>query len=137
MRLVLVLACIGAVFGVPLQYALPYAHAPLVHAPLLHAPVVAEPVSYPKYAFNYGVKDPHTGDIKSQQEERDGDVVKGSYSLVEPDGSTRTVAYSADDHNGFNAVVHKTGHAVHPVAVAPVAHYAVNPALSISPYTLH
>lgn len=33
--------------------------------------------AYPKYAFNYGVKDPHTGDIKSQQEERDGDVVKG------------------------------------------------------------
>lgn len=32
---------------------------------------------HPKYAFNYGVSDPHTGDIKSQHETRDGDVVKG------------------------------------------------------------
>lgn len=73
--------------------------------------------SYPKYSFSYGVKDPHTGDIKSQAEERDGDVVKGQYSLVEPDGSVRTVDYNADDHNGFNAVVHKTGPAVHPAPV--------------------
>lgn len=65
--------------------------------------------AYPKYSFNYGIKDPHTGDIKSQAEERDGDVVKGQYSLVEPDGSVRTVDYTADDHNGFNAVVHKSG----------------------------
>ncbi|XP_026328527.1 cuticle protein 8-like [Hyposmocoma kahamanoa] len=125
----LFLACIGSAAALP-QYALPslIAHAPVVHAPIVRA----EPVAYPRYAFNYGVKDPHTGDIKSQQEERDGDVVKGSYSLVEPDGSTRTVSYAADDHNGFNAVVHKTGHAVHPAAVAP-AHYA--PALiAVSPY---
>ena len=27
-----------------------------------------------------------TGDVKSHAEERDGDVVKGQYSLVEPDG---------------------------------------------------
>lgn len=52
--------------------------------------------------------------MKNQWEERDGDVVKGQYSLVEPDGSVRTVTYTADDHNGFNAVVHKTGHAFHP-----------------------
>lgn len=38
--------------------------------------------AYPKYAFNYGVKDPHTGDIKSQQEERDGDVVKGQCDII-------------------------------------------------------
>lgn len=35
------------------------------------------PQDHPKYAFNYGVADPHTGDIKSQHETRDGDVVKG------------------------------------------------------------
>lgn len=46
--------------------------------------------------------------MKSQHETRDGDVVKGQYSLVEPDGSIRTVDYTADKHNGFNAVVHKT-----------------------------
>ena len=32
-----------------------------------------------KYEFSYGVKDPKTGDIKSQKETRDGDKVKGSY----------------------------------------------------------
>lgn len=47
------------------------------HAPVLAHAVHAEPVAYPKYSFNYGIKDPHTGDIKSQAEERDGDVVKG------------------------------------------------------------
>lgn len=63
------------------------------------------------------MSDPHTGDHKSQHEVRDGDVVKGSYSLAEPDGTIRTVHYTADDHNGFNAVVEKSGHAVHPVPV--------------------
>ena len=52
--------------------------------------------------------------MKHQHETRDGDVVKGQYSLVEPDGSIRTVDYTADKHNGFNAVVHKTP-AIHPV----------------------
>ncbi len=64
--------------------------------------------AHPKYNFKYGVSDYHTGDVKSQHEERDGDVVKGQYSLVEPDGSIRTVDYTADKHNGFNAVVHRT-----------------------------
>ncbi|XP_065164262.1 cuticle protein 18.6-like [Atheta coriaria] len=64
--------------------------------------------AHPKYSYKYGVNDFHTGDIKSQHESRDGDVVKGSYTLVEPDGSIRTVDYTADKHNGFNAIVHKT-----------------------------
>lgn len=74
--------------------------------------------AYPKYEFNYGVADAHTGDHKSQKEERDGDIVKGSYTVAEPDGTLRTVHYTADDHNGFNAVVTRTGHAVHPQVVA-------------------
>ncbi|KAI8429109.1 hypothetical protein MSG28_007663 [Choristoneura fumiferana] len=64
--------------------------------------------AYPKYVFKYGVNDFHTGDIKTHHESRDGDVVKGQYTVVEPDGSLRTVDYTADKHNGFNAVVHKT-----------------------------
>ncbi|KAL1497028.1 hypothetical protein ABEB36_008057 [Hypothenemus hampei] len=64
--------------------------------------------SPPKYSFKYGVNDFHTGDIKSQQEFRDGDQVKGEYSVVEPDGSIRTVQYTAGKHSGFNAVVHRT-----------------------------
>ncbi|KAJ8918330.1 hypothetical protein NQ315_008023 [Exocentrus adspersus] len=69
--------------------------------------------SHPKYAFRYGVSDPHTGDVKAQQESRDGDVVKGQYSLVEPDGSIRVVDYVADPVNGFNAVVSKSAPSVH------------------------
>lgn len=69
--------------------------------------------AYPKYHFTYDVKDEHTGDVKSQSEERDGGIVKGRYSLIEPDGSKRTVEYTADDHNGFNAVVLKD-HGFHP-----------------------
>nr|CAD7443136.1 unnamed protein product [Timema bartmani] len=70
--------------------------------------------AHPQYKFDYAVHDPHTGDVKNQWESRDGDVVKGSYSLVESDGTVRTVDYTADKHNGFNAVVKKSGHAMHP-----------------------
>lgn len=63
-----------------------------------------------------------TGDVKSQSEVRDGGVVKGQYSLVEPDGSVRTVDYTADDINGFNAVVSKSAPTVHAKVVAPVVH---------------
>lgn len=82
---------------------------------------------HPKYAFNYGVQDYHTGDIKHQSEVRDGGVVKGQYSLVEPDGSIRTVDYTADDINGFQAVVSKSAPTVHAhpvVKAAPVIHAA-------------
>lgn len=58
--------------------------------------------------------DPHTGDIKKQYEERDGDVVRGYYSLVEPDGSIRIVEYTADDKHGFQATVRKIGPSHHP-----------------------
>ncbi|XP_044263216.1 cuticle protein 8-like [Tribolium madens] len=64
---------------------------------------------HPKYQFNYAVHDPHTGDEKQHIEERDGDQVKGTYTLKEADGTTRVVEYKADKHNGFNAVVHKIG----------------------------
>ncbi|XP_049866489.1 cuticle protein 19-like [Pectinophora gossypiella] len=70
--------------------------------------------SHPHYTFDYSVKDPHTGDYKNQWETRDGDVVKGSYSLAEPDGTTRIVEYTADKIHGFNAVVKRIGHAHHP-----------------------
>ncbi|EZA53050.1 Cuticle protein [Ooceraea biroi] len=47
------------------------------------------------------------GDNKAQEETRDGDVVQGSYSLIEPDGGRRVVSYAADPINGFNAVVQR------------------------------
>lgn len=58
----------------------------------------------------------------------------GSYSLVEPDGSLRTVIYTADPLNGFNAVVEKTP-LVHKAAIAPalpVPHAFPAPAVPIA-----
>ncbi|XP_063890455.1 cuticle protein 8-like [Helicoverpa armigera] len=119
----------------PLHYAAPVAHyaAPIAHyaaAPVVHyaAPVAhyAAPVehydghdtyAHPKYEYSYSVADPHTGDHKSQHESRDGDAVHGYYSLVQPDGSVRKVEYTADDHHGFNAVVHNSAPSVHPAPV--------------------
>ncbi|KAM3962329.1 uncharacterized protein ACR2FA_003560 [Aphomia sociella] len=102
-----------------------HAPAPVYHAPApvaYHAPIAKiiahqpEEIAYPKYEYTYSVADEHSGDNKSQQEVRDGDVVKGSYSFHEADGSIRTVEYTADDHNGFNAVVHNTAPTAAPVA---------------------
>ncbi|EAU77140.2 AGAP003377-PA [Anopheles gambiae str. PEST] len=108
-------------------------HAPLgaypavakVAAPLAVAKVAAPYADYdasPQYSYSYAVADAVTGDNKNQQESRSGDVVTGSYSLVEPDGTRRTVEYNADPINGFNAVVHREPLAVK--AVAPIAKYA-------------
>ncbi|SPP79866.1 blast:Larval cuticle protein A3A [Drosophila guanche] len=59
----------------------------------------------PQYSFAYDVRDTLTGDDKRQEEKRDGDLVKGQYSLIEPDGTRRIVEYTADDASGFNAIV--------------------------------
>ncbi|XP_002132860.2 trichohyalin [Drosophila pseudoobscura] len=61
--------------------------------------------SRPQYSFAYDVRDTLTGDDKRQEEKRDGDLVKGQYSLIEPDGTRRIVEYTADDASGFNAIV--------------------------------
>ncbi|KAJ8982766.1 hypothetical protein NQ317_018178 [Molorchus minor] len=79
----------------------------------------------PQYTFGYDVNDPFTGDSKSQVESRSGDVVHGSYSLNDPDGTRRIVDYTADPINGFNAVVRRTPliHTANVVApgISPVA----------------
>ncbi|KAI8437642.1 hypothetical protein MSG28_011893 [Choristoneura fumiferana] len=83
-----------------------YAAGPVVAA----APVAARLEEFdplPQYRFGYDVADSLTGDYKSQTEQRDGDVVQGQYSLVDPDGTRRIVDYAADPVNGFNAVVRK------------------------------
>lgn len=58
--------------------------------------------------------DPHTHDIKSQHEHRDGHNVKGGYTMKEADGTTRVVEYVADHKGGFQAVVKRIGEAQHP-----------------------
>ena len=70
----------------------------------------------PQYTFAYDIQDVITGDSKAQFETRNGDVVQGSYSLIEADGTRRIVDYTADPVNGFNAVVNREP----AVAVAPV-----------------
>ncbi|XP_046990313.1 cuticle protein 19.8-like [Schistocerca americana] len=87
-----------------------------IATPLAAAIAAGEYDPHPQYTYGYSVQDAITGDAKSQQESRDGDVVQGSYSLVEPDGSVRIVEYVADPVNGFNAVVRKEA----AVAPAPV-----------------
>ncbi|XKL67490.1 hypothetical protein PGB90_002981 [Kerria lacca] len=72
--------------------------------------------AYPQYQYAYSIQDALTGDSKAQEEVRDGGVVKGRYSLIEADGSRRTVNYYADPFNGFNAIVQKDL----PVLTAPV-----------------
>lgn len=67
----------------------------------------------PYYSYQYNVHDGKTGDVKSQHESREGDTVKGYYTLTEADGTIREVHYTADKHNGFNAIIKKSGSA-HP-----------------------
>ncbi|XP_023172902.2 cuticle protein 8 [Drosophila hydei] len=78
---------------------------------------------HPKYNFAYDVQDAVSGDSKRQVESRDGDVVQGEYSLDDADGFRRTVKYTADSVNGFNAVVHREplGHTHHKLIVAAPA----------------
>ncbi|KAF5275609.1 hypothetical protein FQA39_LY06721 [Lamprigera yunnana] len=115
-------------------------HVAIAHAAPIHAvhaaPVVAshgyghgyghsvDYYAHPKYEFNYGVADAHTHDHHSQHEVRDGDAVHGEYSLHQPDGTVRTVKYTADDKNGFNAQVHVSGHAAHPQSHSSYGHNA-------------
>ncbi|CAB3233488.1 unnamed protein product [Arctia plantaginis] len=61
----------------------------------------------PQYSYGYDVQDALTGDYKGHQEHRNGDLVTGSYSVVDPDGTRRIVDYTADSLNGFNAVVRR------------------------------
>lgn len=65
---------------------------------------------HPNYQFSYKVADDETGDYKSQTEVRDGDVVHGEYSLRDADGYLRSVHYTADSVNGFQAVVQRSLH---------------------------
>ncbi|XP_046622030.1 larval cuticle protein A2B-like [Neodiprion virginianus] len=102
------------------------AHGAFLHHPIPAGAVltVAKPVDShdpnPQYNYAYNVQNALTGDSKMQHEIRDGDVVRGSYSLVEPDGSLRVVDYTADPVNGFNAVVRKKPAIVKVAVTAPV-----------------
>ncbi|KAH8369153.1 hypothetical protein KR009_002850, partial [Drosophila setifemur] len=76
---------------------------------------------HPRYSFGYDVQDAETGDVKSQTESRDGDVVQGQYSVNDADGYRRIVEYTADAVRGFNAVVRREPLSSAAVVVKPLA----------------
>ncbi|XP_069669232.1 cuticle protein 7-like [Periplaneta americana] len=97
----------GAIREVPVPYN---HHHHQHHAAASHHNGAYNPrvdyVAKPDYTFAYGVEDPLTGNSQNHKETRDGDVVKGQYTVLDPDGTTRTVTYTADPQNGFQATVH-------------------------------
>ncbi|KAJ6647975.1 Pupal cuticle protein Edg-84A [Pseudolycoriella hygida] len=113
-KIVLSFALLAIAAAVPVEYK-QYSHEAHHDAPA-------------EYEFSYAVHDDHTGDIKSQQESRKGDVVHGRYELIDSDGHKRIVEYTADEHSGFNAVVHREPTDIKiPVYVAKEAHYSHAP----------
>ncbi|XP_063357917.1 larval cuticle protein A2B-like [Cydia amplana] len=97
----------------------------VVPAPL--APVARfDPL--PQYSYGYDVQDALTGDYKGHQEQRNGDLVTGSYSVVDPDGTRRIVEYAADPLNGFNAVVRREPLVAPARVLAPAPVFAPAPA---------
>ncbi|KAJ8941530.1 hypothetical protein NQ318_010298 [Aromia moschata] len=102
------------------------------HVPGTKAIVSQDYDPNPQYTYSYYVQDPLTGDFKNQIESRNGDLVQGSYSLIEPDGSRRTVEYNADSVNGFNAVVHKEPLAAATPTLAALPTYAQLPTSAIT-----
>ncbi|XP_014099733.3 larval cuticle protein A2B [Bactrocera oleae] len=124
----LAVASAGLLPAAQVYHAAPATHV-IKAAPVAYAaqPVFAkadeEYDPHPQYKYSYDVQDAVSGDSKTQVEERDGDVVRGEYSLIDADGYKRTVQYTSDPVNGFNAVVNREP-LVKSVAVAPLAHYA-------------
>ncbi|XP_046971951.1 larval cuticle protein A3A-like [Vanessa cardui] len=135
-------------YAAPAYHTAPVAYSAAPIAKIAYSSPVAYPTAklaveeydaHPQYSFSYDVQDGLTGDSKSQHETRDGDVVQGSYSVVDPDGTKRIVDYTADPHNGFNAIVRKEALSVKVAApvvakvATPVAYAA--PVAKLAPVT--
>ncbi|XP_026735984.1 larval cuticle protein A2B-like [Trichoplusia ni] len=88
--------------------------------------IVRDPPPSPNdYKYSYNIEDPTTGDSKSQHEVRQGDVVTGAYTVLGPDGTKRTVEYTADPKNGFKAVISEDP-GTPPVVTQPPVPYHYN-----------
>ena len=57
--------------------------------------------SNPQYQYKYQVADEKEQTYIAHNENRDGALVTGQYSYVDPLGSLITVKYTADDVNGY------------------------------------
>lgn len=90
------LICVGMVSAFPGPY----------RSPGYEITSAEDPHQSHSYHFRYAVHDPITGDMKDHNEVSDGrGNVRGTYSLIEADGSKRVVEYTADDVHGFRAEV--------------------------------
>ncbi|CAL4065480.1 unnamed protein product, partial [Meganyctiphanes norvegica] len=79
------------------------------------------------YDFGYGVKDEYSGLEFDHSEDSDGEVVRGSYSVVLPDGRTQIVTYQADAENGYRANVEYIGEAQFPKEFGPAVTFKPQP----------
>lgn len=66
------------------------------------------------FTFAYAVNDEYNGNIQSHNEDSDGHVTKGQYSVLLPDGRTQTVSFTADHELGYVAEVTYEGIAQYP-----------------------
>ncbi|XP_039487875.1 sodium/potassium/calcium exchanger 1 [Drosophila santomea] len=79
------------------------------HLVTVHDGRTVDYVARPEYSFAYGVEDGKSRVLQNRKETRNGDEVRGVYSVVDPDGTLRVVKYTADDANGFQAEVITNG----------------------------
>ncbi|CAL4151754.1 unnamed protein product, partial [Meganyctiphanes norvegica] len=100
---VVLLACVCISLAAPQYHPAPYGHP---------APVYKHKAR--PYSYQYGVKSPYHGTDFGADESSDGNVVKGSYTVVLPDGRTQKVTYTADHYAGYNADVSYSGYAQYP-----------------------
>ncbi|XP_045462235.1 UPF0746 protein DDB_G0281095 [Harmonia axyridis] len=61
----------------------------------------------PSYQFGFDVKDDLNTNYQNRKEQKEGNKITGSYSVVDSDGFIRTVTYTADPKEGFKAEVHR------------------------------
>lgn len=65
--------------------------------------------------FSHDISEPDTGDSKQLEEVRDGNVVKGSLTVKEADGTTKVIEYSQEGaDSAISPVVERIGEASDP-----------------------
>uniref|UniRef100_A0A0P4WZI6 Uncharacterized protein n=1 Tax=Scylla olivacea TaxID=85551 RepID=A0A0P4WZI6_SCYOL len=84
------------------------------------------------FNFAYAVNDEYNGNVQSHNEDSDGKVTTGQYTVLLPDGRTQTVNFRADHEKGFVAEVSYDGQAQYP-SHAPGPAVTFRPAVPPSP----
>lgn len=84
------------------------------------------------FNFAYAVKDEYNGNIQSHNEDSDGKVTQGQYSVLLPDGRTQVVNFRADHSTGYVAEVSYDGVATYP-SKSPGPSTSYRPSVSPSP----